>query len=89
MLMTHAAELATLERLLDDPSPVVRQAVLAKLKAAAAGMPFIAAVSAPTALAVDLARACGLTLVGFARPGRQVVYSHPQRFCAAGAGDAR
>ena len=59
------------------------------LKAAAAGMPFIAAVSAPTALAVDLARACGLTLVGFARPGRQVVYSHPQRFGAAGAGDAR
>ena len=30
--MTHDAELATLERLLDDPSPVVRQAVLAKLK---------------------------------------------------------
>ena len=35
--MTHDAELATLERLLDDPSPVVRQAVLAKLKAA--GLP--------------------------------------------------
>ena len=50
------------------------------MKAAAAGMTFIAAVSAPTALAVDLARACGLTLVGFARPGRQVVYSHPRRF---------
>ncbi len=32
--MTHDAELATLERLLDDPSPVVRQAVLTKLKAA-------------------------------------------------------
>ncbi|KFL37727.1 formate dehydrogenase accessory sulfurtransferase FdhD [Arenimonas donghaensis] len=50
------------------------------MKAAAAGMTFIAAVSAPTALAVDLAHACGLTLVGFARPGRQVVYSHPQRY---------
>jgi regulator of sirC expression with transglutaminase-like and TPR domain len=35
--MTHDAELATLGRLLDDPSPVVRQAVLAKLKAA--GLP--------------------------------------------------
>lgn len=54
------------------------------MKAAAAGMPFIAAMSAPTALAVDLARACGLTLVGFARPGRQVIYSHPQRFEGAG-----
>ena len=32
--MTHDAELATLERLLDDPSPVVRLAVLTKLKAA-------------------------------------------------------
>jgi len=35
--MTPDAELATLGRLLDDPSPVVRQAVLAKLKSA--GLP--------------------------------------------------
>ena len=35
--MTHDAELATLERLLDDPSPVVRLAVLGKIKAA--GLP--------------------------------------------------
>jgi len=48
-------------------------------KAAVAGIGLLAAISAPTALAVDLARDCGLTLVGFARPGRQVVYSHPQR----------
>lgn len=48
-------------------------------KAAIAGVGLLAAISAPTALAVDLARDCGLTLVGFARPGRQVVYSHPQR----------
>ncbi|HEX7802853.1 MAG TPA: formate dehydrogenase accessory sulfurtransferase FdhD [Pseudoxanthomonas sp.] len=48
-------------------------------KAAIAGIGLLAAISAPTALAVDLARDCGLTLVGFARPGRQVVYSHPQR----------
>ncbi|GAB2656460.1 formate dehydrogenase accessory sulfurtransferase FdhD [Arenimonas aestuarii] len=53
------------------------------MKAATAGITFIAAVSAPTALAVDLAQACGLTLVGFARPGRQVVYSHPRRFGGA------
>ena len=48
-------------------------------KAAVAGIGLLAAISAPTALAVDLARDCGLTLVGFARPGRQVVYSHPHR----------
>ncbi|KAF1708713.1 formate dehydrogenase accessory sulfurtransferase FdhD [Pseudoxanthomonas sacheonensis] len=48
-------------------------------KAAIAGIGLLAAISAPTALAVDLARDCGLTLAGFARPGRQVIYSHPHR----------
>jgi len=48
-------------------------------KAAVAGISLLAAISAPTALAVDLALDCGLTLVGFVRPGRQVVYSHGHR----------
>ena len=48
-------------------------------KAAVAGIPLLAAISAPTALAVDLATGCGMTLVGFTRPGRHVVYSHPGR----------
>jgi FdhD protein len=48
-------------------------------KAALAGITLLVAMSAPTALAVQLARSCGLTLVGFARPGRHVVYAHPQR----------
>jgi FdhD protein len=48
-------------------------------KTAIAGIGLLVAISAPTALAVDLARDCGLTLVGFARPGRQVIYSHPRR----------
>jgi len=48
-------------------------------KAAIAGMPLLLAISAPTALAVDLANSCGLTLAGFARPGRHVIYSHPWR----------
>jgi len=49
-------------------------------KAAAAKMQLIAAVSAPTTLAVDFAMHCGITLVGFARPGRYNVYSAPVRF---------
>jgi FdhD protein len=48
-------------------------------KAARLGVGVLAAISAPTALGVELARASHLTLVGFLRPGRHVVYSHPQR----------
>ena len=48
-------------------------------KAAVAGIGLLAAISAPTVLAVDMAHDCGLTLVGFVRPGRQVIYSHPHR----------
>lgn len=55
-------------------------------KAAVAGIGLLAAISAPTALAVDLARDCGLTLVGFVRPGRQVIYSHPHRLLASTVG---
>jgi len=43
----------------------------------------LAAISAPTALGVELARASNLTLAGFVRPGRHVVYSHPQRLPGA------
>ncbi len=52
-------------------------------KCIAHGVGLLAAISAPTALAVELARAGNLTLIGFARPGRHVVYSHPQRLEAA------
>ena len=55
-------------------------------KAAVAGISLLAAISAPTALAVDLARDCGLTLVGFVRPGRQVIYSHPHRLLISNVG---
>lgn len=55
-------------------------------KAASAGITLMAAISAPTALAIHLAESTGLTLVGFARPGSYVVYTHPQRLRhAAGA----
>ena len=51
-------------------------------KAASAGFTVLAAISAPTALAIELARSAGLTLVGFARPGSHNVYTHPQRLPA-------
>ena len=48
-------------------------------KAAKAGVSLLAAVSAPTALAIHTASCAGLTLVGFARQQDLVVYSHPER----------
>ncbi len=48
-------------------------------KAASAGITLLAAISAPTALAIELARSAGLTLIGFARPGTHNVYTHPHR----------
>lgn len=48
-------------------------------KAVTTGATLLAAVSAPTAFAVRLAAATGLTLVGFAREHQHVVYAHPSR----------
>jgi len=44
-------------------------------KAHVAGMVMMVAVSAPTALAINIAQGVGLTLVGFARTGRHTLYS--------------
>ncbi len=43
------------------------------------GASLLAAVSGVTGLAVDLAEACGLTLVGFARDESLNIYAHPER----------
>lgn len=48
-------------------------------KALAAGVPLLASVSAPSSLAVKLAREMSLTLVGFLRDRRFLVYSNPER----------
>lgn len=48
-------------------------------KAVLAGIPLLAAVSAPSSLAVDLAAETGLTLIGFVRGTSMNVYTHGQR----------
>jgi len=60
-------------------------------KAQLAGIPVLAAVSAPSALSVDLARDAGMTLVGFSRGTSLNCYAFPERIEAkssvtAGAG---
>jgi FdhD protein len=48
-------------------------------KALIAGLPLIAAVSAPTSLAIECAQIGGLTLAAFVRGDRFNVYTHPER----------
>lgn len=48
-------------------------------KAAVAGAPVLACVSAATTLAVEVAERSGLTLLGFVREPRATAYAHPER----------
>jgi FdhD protein len=62
-------------------------------KASMAGIPILAAVSAPSSLAIELAAEIGMTVVGFLRGPSMVVYSGAERIRSVplirdpGAGD--
>jgi len=52
-------------------------------KALMAGVPLLASVSAPSSLAVQVAREMGMSLVGFLRGSRFVIYSGEERIVSA------
>lgn len=58
------------------------------MKAASVGISFMAAISAPTALAISLAERANLTLVGFARDDGQAVYTHGHRLLQEAVDDS-
>jgi FdhD protein len=57
-------------------------------KAITAGIPLLASVSAPSSLAVQLARELGLTLVGFLRGRRFVIYAGEERIAVSASATA-
>ncbi|MGH2516944.1 MAG: formate dehydrogenase accessory sulfurtransferase FdhD [Ktedonobacterales bacterium] len=73
--------------LLDGALPLRRRILMVSgrlsfeivLKALAAGIPLLAAVSAPSSLAIDLANTGGITLAAFVRGASMNVYTHPER----------
>lgn len=55
-------------------------------KAFIAGISLVAAVSAPSSLAVELAEECGITLIGFLRGRNFNIYAHPERVTTSAHG---
>ncbi len=52
-------------------------------KAAMAGIPVVVAVSAPTSLSIEVARACGIVLAAFVRDGRVTLYAGEEHVSAS------
>lgn len=52
-------------------------------KSAMIGAPVLAAISAPTSLAIEMADAAGITLIGVARRDGYEIFTHPQRIAGA------
>src|SRR6266478_5936031 len=53
-------------------------------KALVAGIPIVASISAPSSLAVQLARDFGMTLIGFLRGPSMNIYAHAERIVCSG-----
>jgi FdhD protein len=83
----NAVDKAIGHAFLAGPLPLDRQILLVSgrasfeivQKALAAGIPIVAAVSAPSSFAVDFARESNQTLIGFLRPPSFNIYSHIER----------
>ena len=83
----NAVDKAIGRAFLDDVLPLDRHLLLVSgrasfeimQKALAAGVPIVAAVSAPSTLAVEFARANNQTLIAFLRPPSFNIYSHAER----------
>ena len=83
----NAVDKAVGRAFLDELVPLQRHLLLVSgrasfeiiQKALAAGIPIVAAVSAPSSLAVELARDSNQTLIGFLRPPSFNIYTHIER----------
>ena len=83
----NAVDKAVGRAFLDELLPLERHLLLVSgrasfeiiQKALAAGIPIVAAVSAPSSLAVELARDSNQTLIGFLRPPSFNIYTHIER----------
>jgi FdhD protein len=92
----HNALDKTIGALLRDTQPIGHGALLVSSrasfemvqKAAMAGCPVLAAVSAPTSAAIALAEETGITLLGFTRARQATIYAHSQRFQLSDKGTA-
>ncbi|SUZ60567.1 uncharacterized protein METZ01_LOCUS13421, partial [marine metagenome] len=74
MLLTERLPLATFALMVSGRTSfeIVQKALLARI-------PIVAAVSAPSTLAIQLAQESGITLIGFVRDDSYNVYSHSDR----------